>query len=70
MCQVEATLIGITQTLISDYETGRIRLNADITIRLSQTLGVSFDALPGISKTENLSPVSLKISQRMKKIET
>jgi hypothetical protein len=39
-------------------------------IRLSQALEVSSDAILGISQKESqISPASLKISQRMRKIE-
>ncbi|MBB6478471.1 helix-turn-helix domain-containing protein [Spirochaeta isovalerica] len=65
-----AAQIGITQKLISDYETGRVRLNAEMIIRLSQALEVSSDTILGISPVEDASPVSLKISQRMRKIES
>jgi len=65
-----ASLIGITQTLISDYETGRVRLNADMIIRLTQTLEVSSDHILGLDNSNQTSAVSLRISQRMKKIES
>lgn len=48
---------------------GGVRLNADMIIRLSQALGVSSDAILGISHKEAVSPVSLNISQQMRKIE-
>jgi len=65
-----ASLIGITQTLISNYETGRVRLNANMIIRLSQSLEVSADEILGISKKVPTPPTNLKIIQRMKKIES
>jgi transcriptional regulator with XRE-family HTH domain len=64
-----AEKIGITQTLLSDYETGRVRLNADMIIRISQTLEISADTLLGISSSKTHSSTSLKLAQRMRKIE-
>lgn len=63
--------IGITQTLVSDYETGRSNLNSEMLIRFALALNTSADSLLGL-KNENLTSksTSLKISRRMNKIES
>jgi transcriptional regulator with XRE-family HTH domain len=70
--QVElAERLGITQALLSDYERGRLRLNADIVVRFANALEVTTDELlqPKESKTPLRRKPSLRLLRRMEKIE-
>jgi transcriptional regulator with XRE-family HTH domain len=70
--QVElAERVGITQRLLSDYEVGRLRLNADIVVRLADALEVATDELlrPNGRKAPLRSKPSLRLQRRMEKIE-
>jgi transcriptional regulator with XRE-family HTH domain len=70
--QVElAERLGITQTLLSDYERGRLRLNADIVVRFANALEVTTDELlqPKESKRPLRRKPSLRLQRRMEKIE-
>jgi transcriptional regulator with XRE-family HTH domain len=66
-----AERIGIIQSLISDYESGRRRLYAEMLIRIAQVLRVSVDELLGLkaARVNGESPVSLKVSRRMQQID-
>jgi transcriptional regulator with XRE-family HTH domain len=64
-----AQLIGITQTLISDYEIGRLHLNDDMIIRFSRALGVSADSILGLVGKEMEQEPPLKITKRLQKIQ-
>jgi transcriptional regulator with XRE-family HTH domain len=49
--QVElADRVGIVQNLVSAYECGRLRLQAEMAIRFAKALGVSADELLGLKK--------------------
>jgi transcriptional regulator with XRE-family HTH domain len=49
--QVElAARVGIVQNLVSAYECGRLRLQAEMVIRFARELGVSADELLGLKK--------------------
>lgn len=45
-----AEKIGIIQSLVSDYESGRRRLHAEMVVRVAQALRVSTDELLGLKK--------------------
>lgn len=62
--------IGITQTLVSDYETGRSVLSSEMLIRFALALKINTDILLGLN-SEHLTPesTSLKIMRRVKEIE-
>jgi len=66
-----ADRIGITQTSVSDYETGRLRLNDELIARFALALKVSADVMLGLkgSKRGEIKP-SLKIIRRLNKITT
>lgn len=65
-----ADKIGITQTLISDYETGRVRLFDEMVIRVALALSVSTDTLLGIKKEKSQNHEhSLRIFKRINRIE-
>jgi transcriptional regulator with XRE-family HTH domain len=66
-----ANQIGISQTLLSDYETGRLQLSAEMVIRIAQTLGVRTGTLLG-EETKNMPDnhsVSLKLVKRLVRME-
>jgi transcriptional regulator with XRE-family HTH domain len=66
-----AERVGITQRLVSDYERGRLRLNADIVVRLADALEVATDEL--LRSNGRKAPLrpkpSLRLQRRMEKIE-
>jgi transcriptional regulator with XRE-family HTH domain len=66
-----AEKIGIIQSLISDYETNRLRLTAEMAVRFALALDVSLDELlhPKAKKHSGRKP-SLKVLRRMKQIES
>lgn len=45
-----ASMVGITQTLVSDYEVARLRLHAALVVRFAQALRVSADELLGLKE--------------------
>ena len=70
--QVElAERVGITQRLVSDYERGRLRLNADIVVRLANALEIATDELlqPKAVQTPLRSKPSLRVLRRLERIE-
>lgn len=49
--QVElAERLGVTQSVVSDYERDALRLNSELIVQLTQILGVSADELLGLAK--------------------
>jgi len=69
--QVElASKLGIIQSLVSDYETDRLRLPSEIAARTAEALDISTDDLlrPQAKKSPRKGP-SLKIVRRMEEIE-
>jgi transcriptional regulator with XRE-family HTH domain len=70
--QVElAERVGITQRLVSDYERGRLRLNADIVVRLANALEIATDELlqPTATQTPLRRKPSLRVLRRLERIE-
>lgn len=69
--QVElAKKIGTIQTLVSDYETDRLRLSAEMAVRFALALDVSTDDIlnpKGLGKKSAKKP-SLRIVRRMEEI--
>ena len=71
LTQVElANKLGIIQSLVSDYETDRLRLAAETAVRFALALDISTDDLlrPQTKKSPRKGP-SLKIVRRMEEIE-
>lgn len=69
--QVElAKKVGIIQSLVSDYETDRLRLSAEMAVRFALALDVSTDELlhPKAKKVASKKP-SRKVMRRMEEIE-
>ena len=69
--QVElAERTGLVQTLVSDYERGKLRLNADMILRFTTALDVSTDDL--LQPASGLKPArktSRRVLQRLERIE-
>lgn len=63
--------MGLIQSLVSDYETNRLRLSADMAVRFSLALSVSTDELlhPKTTKKKGAKKTSLKVVRRMEQIE-
>jgi transcriptional regulator with XRE-family HTH domain len=70
--QVElAERTGIVQTVLSDYERGKLRLNADMIVRFAQALEVTTDELlqPGTAQKPLRRKPSLRVLRRLERIE-
>ena len=63
---------GIARNLISEYETNRKRLHAELIVRLVSALHVSADELLGLKKGKaaNLDPPRLPILRRVERLST
>jgi transcriptional regulator with XRE-family HTH domain len=69
--QVElAQRTGLIQTLVSDYERGKLRLNADMILRFATALEVSTDELLQPAGPKPLRKPSRKVLRRLERIET
>jgi transcriptional regulator with XRE-family HTH domain len=68
--QIElAEKTGLVQTLVSDYERGKLRLNADMILRLSTALEVSTDDLLQPAGSRNPKITSRKVLRRLERME-
>ena len=70
--QVElAQKLGILQTLVTDYERGKLRLNADMILRFARALEVSTDDIlqPAAKPAKTRKP-SRKVLRRLERIGT
>jgi len=68
--QVElAQKTGLTQTLVSDYERGKLRLNAEMILRFANALEVSTDDLLQPSTGKPARKPSRKVLRRLEQIE-
>ena len=62
--------IGIEQKIISDYETGKLRLYDKMVARFALALGVSTDTILGLKQSKPLEKKpSLRIWRRLKQID-
>jgi transcriptional regulator with XRE-family HTH domain len=65
-----AERIGIKRYLVTDYETGRLRLNGEMVARFAIALGVSADLILGLGKNSSLAQQpDLKLTRRLREIE-
>jgi transcriptional regulator with XRE-family HTH domain len=68
--QIElAAKTGLVQTLVSDYERGKLRLNADVILRFATALKVSTDALLQPAGPVESKKPSRKVLRRLERIE-
>lgn len=66
-----AELIGITQDLVSSYESDRLGMKAEMVIRFAKALAVSTDELLGVERSEDEgAQPSLRLIRRLHKIES
>jgi transcriptional regulator with XRE-family HTH domain len=63
---------GLIQTLVSDYERGRLRLAADMIVRFAVALDITTDELlrPKGRKAAPTQTVSRKVLRRLQQIES
>jgi transcriptional regulator with XRE-family HTH domain len=63
---------GLIQTLVSDYERGRLRLAADMIVRFAVALEITTDELlrPKGGKAASSPKVSRKVLRRLEQIES
>ncbi len=63
---------GLIQTLVSDYERGRLRLAADMIVRFAVALGITTDELlrPKGQRPGPQQKVSRKVLRRLEQIES
>ena len=64
-----AEKIGVTRTVITDYERGRVRIYDEMLARLAQALGISADELLGLRKPEETGNQSLRLTRRLRELE-
>jgi transcriptional regulator with XRE-family HTH domain len=65
-----ATKIGISQSALTDYERGKLRLHDNLIVKISKILKISSDELLGIQNSYNLEILpSLRFLKRLNKIE-
>ena len=71
LTQVElATALGVIQSIVSDYERGRLRPNPSVLAKLAMVLHVSADEILGIaSSTLSGAPLSRRFLRRLKAVE-
>jgi transcriptional regulator with XRE-family HTH domain len=62
--------VGTIQSHISAYELGRLRPNSDMMVHLAEALKVSADEILGLKNNGGGHKTSLKITKRMKRIES
>ena len=69
--QIElADQIGIVQALVSDYEVGKLRLNAEMVVRFAKALGISTDELLGLEKNQpNSSVQNRRVLRRLHQVD-
>ena len=70
--QIEfAKNVGITQVLVSGYETDRNQFSAEMAVRFALALDISTDELlhPNAAKKKSMKKPSLKVMRRMEQIE-
>ncbi len=64
-----AKKIGVTQTVISSYEIGRLAMSGEMVARLALALNVSSDRILGLNGTQKTeSAASVRILRRLGKI--
>jgi len=64
-----AEMVGLTQTLISDYEIGRLRLHAGHVIRFAKALHVTADELLGLKETKENGLRNRGLIRRLQEME-
>jgi transcriptional regulator with XRE-family HTH domain len=65
-----AAQIGIIQSLVSDYETDRLKLSAEMAVRFALALGITTDELLHSSVKTPAKAPSRKVLRRLEQIES
>lgn len=69
LTQVElAKKLSMTQALISDYERGRLRMNAGVVVAFTKALKVSSDEILGIKKSRQNGHFDRRFARRLHKM--
>jgi len=61
--------IGITQSLYSAYERGRLKLSAEMVAQVAHALEITSDEILGLSSPKEKISLDLRLLKRLKKIE-
>lgn len=71
MTQTEvAQLMGVTQTVVSEYEKGTVRLHVERIVQLSKLLNVSADELLGLRPTKRDGEIgNRRFLRRLKRVD-
>jgi transcriptional regulator with XRE-family HTH domain len=65
-----AELMGITRKQITDYETGRARMNDEMVVRFALALKVSTDQLLGLKDLDDTNAIpSLRLTRRLRELD-
>jgi transcriptional regulator with XRE-family HTH domain len=65
-----AERIGISQSTLTDYERGKLRLHDNLILKIAEVLKISTDELLGKKSNKTTTHISsLRISRRLKEIE-
>lgn len=65
-----ADKLGVDRTLITNYETGRVRIASETLAQIAVVLDVSADALLGINQEFSSETISRRFAKRVALIET
>lgn len=63
-----AKKISMTQALISDYERGRLRMNAGVVVAFAKALKVSSDEILGLKKSRQNGHFDRRFLRRLRKM--
>jgi len=62
--------LGVTQSMISDYENGVMRLHADLLIQLAKLLKISTDEILGLKLSkQTMRPHNKRLTKRLEALE-
>jgi transcriptional regulator with XRE-family HTH domain len=64
-----AASMGIVQVLISDYETGKLRLHPEMLIKFAHTFEVSADELLGLKPPKKAGPSNQRLWRRFRQLD-
>jgi transcriptional regulator with XRE-family HTH domain len=64
-----AEKIGVTRTVITDYECGRVRIYDEMLARLAAALNASTDELLGLKGSQAPEVSSLRLAKRIRELE-
>ena len=65
-----ASLLNISQSIVSEYERGELRLHGELIIRLAKILGVTADEILGLEPAkDNGSVKNRRLLRRLQKID-